>query len=369
VERAEQDAPGASDREPDRRPAPATGSLGGLPRAGAAAPSGSEFEATAEQAGRFAEEGPEGLAETPGAPGAAREASPPQCSDADRAILEKWAAPDAPDRRLARRASAVLASLEGFTDREADALAGLSFSAGDSCRASFAERGPEALVENLGRRSRWADGGPQSRSDEELATLKEWASPEATDRDLARKAAAVIGIAYGLSCAEVAEGCGSKRATVWQWAKRFAKDGPKGLFMRSPPRGLRPRAEPVPVRGGRAWGREKPFGGWTRYFAQGAPETPPDALPGLARMLSSAEEPSAEEDISTLKKWADRDAPDRELARRAVSVIGSLGGLSDAEAAALSGAQVELVEIWTGRFFEYGPDGLLEKSKRPGARG
>ncbi|MDR1314528.1 MAG: helix-turn-helix domain-containing protein, partial [Deltaproteobacteria bacterium] len=390
-------SPGAPDRQLARRASYVLAMLEGSSREEAAELAGAKGSAGWKWTKRYAEGGAEGLLDIPAAPSPQKAGGPPPPAEEDLALLAKWAAPEAPDRELARRAAAVLGMLKGQTQQEAGDSVGASRTAAGLWKRAFAKGGPDALLDKAKLPGRLKGDEPPPCSEGELATLEEWAAPGAPDRALARRAAVILGILKGLTQGEAAAAAGACRNAAGAWVARFASRGPYGLLGRtnrlrgappcpeehlktliewadpdSPDRMLARRAASVlgslmglmdAEAGALAGVNRQSAGFWKLRFEAGGPE----ALAGRARLRKRRGPPGAaprtEEELSVLREWAAPGAPDRELARRAASVLGILGGLTAPEAAAASGASPASASNWTRRFKESGPDALRDWSR------
>lgn len=220
---------------------------------------------------------------------------------ADRETLDRWASGDAPSGRVARRARAVAMRLDGKSPEEIEDLLGVgSETLGRWC-FRYASRGPAglgdkaamvqlpreltaeeresllALVDGPPPRGagRWtADSaarragvplasarqfltdsgklvpGPSqvvdavaARPQEELDTLRSWASGGAPDPESAERARMVASVLDGVSRLETAARNGVSPWHVGHWAERFARTGPAALLSNAGRERLRDEAQ------------------------------------------------------------------------------------------------------------------------------
>ena len=73
------------------------------------------------------------------------------------------------------------------------------------------------------------NAAPIVLADSDRLTLKSWAAAGSTEQRLAFRARVILGLAEGLSAAEVAERCDTRLATISKWRGRFSKAGLQGL--------------------------------------------------------------------------------------------------------------------------------------------
>jgi transposase len=344
-----------------------------------------------------------------------------QRSREELSTLERMADGEASSPKVAARAGALVAYMNGETKTAAGERFGMSSRTVSSLASSFASHGPAGLepkkravsdmpsvssVRQLVRdlaSSRPPDGHDRwtrpliaselglsvttvgralkaegiflvhgrvgsmilaGRSLEELDVLKRMAKGDAPSPTIAARAGAILAVLSGDSVAVAGKLFGLTGTTVKRWADSFACHGPAGLEPKPPSfsnerRLVRDLTSGPPPEGHDRWTR--------RLIAErlGLNVRTVDFVLhaekirlGFHTVGSRLLAGRSPEELAVLKRMADGDAPSPKIAVRAGALVALLDGETMAAAGKIFGFPRQTVRRWARLFAEFGPDGL-----------